>query len=96
VTSSQVSHHEAGVEYIEYKVREVSLYSGNNYNKIIPYYLYYSFTLIVPKGSVTQLYINFNPTILFWNNIVTIFTTAKRGLSPFIFFLYIRLLPDDG
>jgi hypothetical protein len=44
----------------EHKGRKPSLYSGKKYNKIIPYYLRYSFTLIAPKGSVTQLYINFN------------------------------------
>ena len=60
-------------------------------------HLYYSFKMIKPKEFCNiimhsfQLYYS-----VLWNNIVLLCTTVNTGLSPFIFFLCIWLLPDDG
>jgi len=48
------------------------------------------------RNSVTYLLILFLLFRFFWNNIVTIRSTVKTDLPPFVFFVCIRHLHDDG
>jgi len=69
-----------------------------------PYLSYFHLSL---SHFILQLHIHYTLRIIlmyyyypyysvFWDNIVTIHTTVKTGLSPFVFFVCIRHLPDDG